>query len=616
MGDTISAPPPPASDAPWLTDPIITAAPSSDTALDAPWLADPIITAAPPRGAMGLIARVLPTPEETAGLMAGKDRALRDLTDRPAAWLARASDYLGLTHGQGDQVAAGNTTDRQAYDDYAAQHPTADTGRLVGQGLLTLPIAGAVGKVAGAAGDVIAAGTGRIAPALETGVNTAAEIASGTAGGPGSVGTRALQAGSVVTQGALQGGTAGALTAGQSDAPVTQQVLHGAEFGAVAAPVAKTIGAGLDVTGSFLKGDVNPEVQRLANLARTKYGINLTADQISPSPAVQYAGSVLRQVPGSGMAPAQAALQTQFTKAVGKTIGEDVDQITPAVMERAAGRIGGVMDDVANQTQVIPAGNLTAGLNQVGHDASFLTPDQQGVIGKQIDNVQHAIDANGNITGEQYQSLTKFNSPLGRALRSSDSDVRSAAIDIRGHLDDALEQSLPPGSQLMQQLKDARLQYKNLKTIEPLVTKGEPGEISPTLLQGQVNKSFKSRGMREAQPDLGEIADIGRRFNLQPNSGTAPRAMANAALVGVGSGINAIMSGDLKNALTPLGVAAATVGAGRVGGSILRNRGYINSLLDAPTSPAAAPVLNQLTSLAAPTAAIVQGRTRKAITAP
>lgn len=580
------------------------AAPAADSPASAP------VPPAPPpasSGVMGIASRfVLPTQDETSGLVAGKDRALRDVIDRPARWLAQTTDALGITHGQGDQVAAGNTADRQAYDAYAAQNPTADTGRLSGQALLTLPVGGAIGRVAGAVGDAVGTAAGKVAPILETGIDRGASFLSGTAGGAGGVVPRAVQGASVITNGALQGGTAAGITAGQSDAPLLDQMKTGAELGAIAAPAIRGAVASAGAAKQSLSGgQINPEVAKLAQLARDKYGINLTLDQVSPSPFVQNLGAALRQVPGSGMAPAQAALQSQFTKAVGNTIGENVDQITPAVMQRAAQRIGGVMDDVAAQTPVIPAADLTAGLAQVQHDASFLTDGQRQVIGKHIENVLDAIGPNGAITGQQYQSLTKFNSPLGKALRSSDSDVRNAAIDIRSHLDDALGQSLPEGSQVAQQLKNARLQYKNLKTIEPLVVKGEPGEISPAALQGQVNRSFKGRGMREAQPDLAELADIGHQFNLRSDSGTAGRSMISAGL-GAAGGLATSLVTDPMNALYGAGAMGGSIAAGRIAGNVLRNPARINSLIQSGVAPGPAlpSLANQLLPYVAPAAVV------------
>lgn len=555
------------------------------------------------------LSSVLLSPNQVQGLVVGKDRSLDDVVDKPAEWLARASDYLGITHGAGDNVAAQNTVDRQAYDAQAANLPTAATGRLAGQAALTLPIGGALGQIGRGAGEAVAAAGGRIAAPVEGAINGVNNFLSGTAGGGGGVINGGTKVASTVANGAIQGGTAAAITSGQSDAPVAEQIKQGAETGAIAAPIVKGTLGTVNGVGDALTGGVNPETARLAQLGRDKYGINLRADQISPSPSLRVAGSVLAQTPGSGIAASNAEQTGQVVRAVGKEMGEDVDQITPAVMQRAKERIGASLDDVANQTSVIPAAGLDAGLTQVGKDAEYLTPDQQAVIQKHIANVRSAIDDQGNITGQQYQSLTKMNSALGKATSSSDSDVRNAAIDIKGHLDDALEQSLPDGSPVLQQLKDARSQYKVMKTIEPLVVKGVPGEISPMALQGAVNRSYKGRGLREAQPNLGEIADIAHQFNLVPDSGTAGRAASYLGMAGAGGVGTALMSGDLKTAAMTAGAGAGTLVAGRLGGTILRSPTYVNALLRSGANPnyVGSGLLNSLAPYAVP-AAVVAGK--------
>jgi hypothetical protein len=550
------------------------------------------------------------TPQETSSLNAGLTRSIHDVTDKPAALLAAGADRLGLTGGvapTAEQVTAQNAAGLADYTQQYGSDPVASAGRIGGQVLATLPVMGAVGNVAGAAGDVLAPGAGRVVPAVGNAVERVGQFLAGEGGGAGFLG-RAEQAGSVAANSAIQGGAAAGLTAGQSDDPALSQIGTGAAIGGAVGPVVRGIAAVPGAIGSVIKGDANPEVARLAMLARDKYGISLTADQISSSPFLQTLGSQLRQVPGSGMAPAQAALQGQFTKAIGRTIGEDADQITPAVMARAAQRIGGVMDDVASNTAVNVDKPFLEGMQQVAKDASFLTPDRQGVINKQISNVIGSV-RDGTLTGQQYQSLTNFNSPLGKALRSTDSDVRSAAIDIRGHIDDALERSLPDGSPLLDQLRTARMQYKNLKTIEPLVVKGEPGEISPALLQGQANKSFKGRGMRADQPDLGELGDIGKQFNLRPDSGTAGRAAGLAVMGTLGSAATQAFTGSPMNALMTAAAVPAGMLASRGAGAYLRSPNTINKLLESGLAgPATQSSVNPLLPYAAPLAAIGVGR--------
>jgi hypothetical protein len=539
--------------------------------------------------------------DETSQLAAGRDRALRDLIDRPASWLAHGADYLGITSGEGARVDAMNTAGRQAYEQQYAGSDAAGAGRLGGQIALTLPIGGALSGLASGAGDIAAA-----TPVLGRVAGPVNNLLQGSLTASTPVANAAARTVSTAAAGALQGGTAAALTSGQSDEPLAQQIARGGAVGAAVGPLATGAATAAGAAKSYLSGGaVNPEVQRLAVLARDKYGINLTADQISPSPAVQYLGSQLRHVPLSGMGPAQNALQSQFTKAIGKTLGEDVTQITPTTMQNAARRIGSGLDNVAEQTATIPGEPLVNGLAQVEHDASFLSPLQQPVVKKQVDNVLGTIGSDGTLTGKQYQMLTAFNSPLSRATRSADSDVRELAIDIRHHLDNALEASLPEGSPVLDQLRTLRMQYKNLKTIEPLVVKGEPGEISPVALQARVNQSFKGRGMRAAQPDLAELGDIGRQFNLKPDSGTGTRSAIMGGLGALG-GASVSMFTDPLNALYVAGAGAGALSGGAVAGAALRSKSYINRLLSSTPAPSN-PASGLLTNYAAPAASLGYG---------
>lgn len=591
-------------DNPWAADPIVSAADA------APWATDeivqraaPAVSAAPPaaglRGPAAMRNHLL-APTEVSALVAGKDRALNDLVDRPAQALASI-------FGQGEQIGADNQTGRQTYNAQYADQPAAQFGRMAGQAALTIPIMGAAGRVATAGGEAFAAGAGTASPTAGAAIQNATNLLAGQAGGAGGVIPRLTQGASALANQAVQGGAAAALTAGQSDESLGSQVTGGALTGAV-------VGGGLQGAAAAVQGvrsavigsGAAPALADLARTARDKYGIMLTGDMITDSPFLKIVGSQASQIPLTGMAESKAALRSQFMKGVTKTFGEGGDQITPAVMERAATRIGSIMDDVASQSRVVGDQPFLDGMAAVDHEASFLTPDQRGVIGKHIDNVMGSFKDGQSLTGEQYQSLTKFNSPLGKATRSSDSDVRESAINIRRHIDDALERSLPEGSSLLDQLREARSQYKSLKTIEPLVTKGEPGEITPELLRGVVDRSYKGRAMREAQPALGELADIGQRFNLGPDSRTAGRGAALAAMTALGSAGTQLVTGNLTNALLTAGAFPAAIAGGKLATSYLTNPAVINRMLTPMGAPAASAAANGLLQYAAPGSEILR----------
>lgn len=225
----------------------------------------------------------------------------------------------------------------------------------------------------------------------------------------------------------------------------------------------------------------------------------------------------------------------QFTRAVSRTFGADSESLTPDVLAEAQGRIGARMDRIAHETRIKADDTLVNDLARIEEEAQGdVTPGEITPIKNRISDVLGKIGEDGHITGAQYQALTRANTPLARAMAHPDPNISYHAGRVRDALDEAMERSLvADGRQdLLAELRDARLQYKNLKTIEPLATKAGANEhaISPPLLQARVNAQFRSRAQRGAG-DLGDLADIGQAFmKAEPNSGTAGRSGARLAL--------------------------------------------------------------------------------------
>jgi hypothetical protein len=162
------------------------------------------------------------------------------------------------------------------------------------------------------------------------------------------------------------------------------------------------------------------------------------------------------------------------------------------------------------------------------------------------------VQANGGtIPGENYQTLIAKGSPLSIASKSTNSTEKHFAIQIREALDDAFQRSAGPKD--FAALKEARSQYKAMKTIEPLVNAGIPGQISQLRLQTVANRSY-SNGAFTGRGDLGDIADIAQQYLKQPpDSGTPSRTL-----------INNTFYGDAKG----YGLKAAGAVAGRLAGTI------------------------------------------------
>lgn len=361
------------------------------------------------------------------------------------------------------------------------------------------------------------------------------------------------------------GAASTALTDSETGQPIGQALRDGAIGGAVtggALAAVRPIARG--AMEAFTGGTVSPERAALARRAQ-ELGIDLTAPQVSTSPNMRYVADVAN---GGIVSPQQRA---QFTRAVSRTFGQDSERLTPDVIDDAHNALGSRFDHVAANTIIRADNQFGNELGAIENDARMILPEQQVTpIVNQINNIMGKV-TNGEISGPQYQALTRYHSPLGLAMRSRDSDIAYHAARVKDALDDAMERSLSSDGRedLLGELRDARRQYKNLKTIEPLSVKAdEDGTISPALLQGAVNKSFKNRARRGAG-DLGDLADIGQSFlKAPPNSGTAPRIGAEIALSEIPA---AFMGHGLGAAGTVLGVAA-----GR-GAAKSAARGYLNS---------------------------------------
>ena len=330
---------------------------------------------------------------------------------------------------------------------------------------------------------------------------------------------------------------------------------------------------------------IEPATASLANLARETYGIPIRGGQISQSPAINYLDSVLKSKYGSGYAASEAAQHTGFNRAVAATIGETADKVTPEVMANAKSRLGQAYEDVAAATTL----KLDEPLNQRFKDiltesGSVLRKEEHAIINKQVQGILDKVSGDGEISGQQFQAMIKTGSPLDRATKSADTNVKHYAGQIKSALLDAMNRHAPEDMQAL--LKNTNRQYKNMKTIEDLVEKSPTGDISPALLMGAVRKSYSNMAYGGGG-DIADLARIGQRFLKEPpQSGTAPRLSAGK-LLGLGGlgGVelatafhDPVLAAKLFGLTAAAGVSKAA--ANKAIGSALRSDWYANRLIN------------------------------------
>lgn len=420
-------------------------------------------------------------------------------------------------------------------------------------------------------------------PAQSMAGSVAGTVAPFVAAGATPLGARLLGMSGSVPSRVVAGGLSSALISGGDTLARGGSV----EEAGRNALIGGTIGGAFPAVGAavnkFLAPAVSPKIAALAQMARDQFGITIGPGQISTNPTIRFLDSVVNKIPLTGGTASREAQQAAFNQAVSRTFGENADAITADVLENASTRIGQMFDDVAAKTPAIKA---DAAFDQQMLDAmataqQTLTDAEMVPLTKQFDSLVGKFQQGGNaIDGETYQALTRKGTPLDLAMHSPNPNIRSVAGDFRDALDGALERSAAPD--VLASLRDARSQWKALKTVQRLAEKGPIGDVSPALLQGAVATSYKGMPSVGAGGDLANLARIGQQFlKAPPSSGTAER-LAIMNMLTKGGGAAAGLGGLALNPglIIPAAVSAAgTVGAGATVAAILRSKTLANALI-------------------------------------
>lgn len=375
---------------------------------------------------------------------------------------------------------------------------------------------------------------------------------------------------------AVSTGSALSDTARQAGYSPGAQIVAGLAGGLIPSGIAA---AGQGALGAARAAISSPtaETAALAQKA-SSMGIPLKASQISDSTPLKILDSVTSKIPFSGAKGFQNQQQEAFNQAVSRTIGEDANKITPEVFARARDRIGSEFDRLTSNNSVPIDSNLMSNLRDVMQEAAAsFGPDAASMVNAHVNRLINQ-SVNGVIPGRVLQSV---DSSLGRAMRLGGENSVPLG-DLQETLRDALQQNIRPED--VQAWNTARQQWRDLKTIEPLVASSTTGDIPGAQLMGRVtaNSSGKGAMARGARGDLGDLAQIGKQFMRDPipDSGTASRLMTMDALKGVGSVLGgALGAGTAINPLAGLGTVGSLLAGSRVAQNVLRNQALVGAML-------------------------------------
>lgn len=551
-----------------------------------------------------------------------------------------------------DAYAKAYAEDEAAREAFAAANPTANTLAEVAGSLPTAALGG-IGTAKAAVGAARTA-MPAIANALQNALTKGGILSKGA---------------TMVGLGAAEGAASGALTSGLNDESVLENALTGAKFGAAMRPA---FGYGKDIAVSAYNRMLAAKAE-LATLAES-YGIKIPGISITQNEFAKNVEAASRGLPFYPARNTEAEAKSSFTRAVVKNLGEDGDQINADVMNRARSRIGAAYEKALGEIGEV---HLTSEHIEKLKDLFKEASRQGGSKFKSvIDDFKQALRAAGPpspkptpvaelpdfsklkqskdlrisqmasemdetltkippitptrrefgiadldetlprpmyINAEDWRKLTRFGGPLSKLTRSSDSDVKGAAVAIDKFTKELLYENAP-NEGVAKALREANSRYKAMKAVEDLSLTKSSGWIDPTALEGSLKKSYGDLKYTGTDNNLDDLGKIGKEFFEESSSKLGARQGVSVGTLGFMGGTHGALlgtmlgggSGSIPGAV--LG-SAATIGAGSVAGRYLHSDLYRNRLINSMRKAGVPPseMGNMLRRLSVPT--VVGGTT-------
>lgn len=493
------------------------------------------------------LRRGLITPEQAKQKLAGgfdaavKENVAQAKTDEMPAY---QRSFVGLGAGL---TKAGVGAIQAGADLVGAEGVSQAAGQVVGninKDIDRLGTSGKVGAFVGEVGPYAALPTGGTAVGSKI-----ATLAPKLAPYAGTIGRAAM--------GGLGGALAGAAR------PVAEgedyNRLQGAAIGGLAGAA---IPAGIEGAAKGVKAalvpNIAPELQPLAQRAQ-QFGIPLSLSNISPTKIRNTVQKVSAAVPLSGVQKFEEAQRQAFNKAVASTLGESSENLGPTTIRNFLDKAEKGFGSVLGGKTITPHQDAVTALDMVAANAKDYVDDNvASIIQSSIKKFKGNIEK-GVISGEK---LASFRSELVKNIPRAKAEARGYLGELVDAIDDMIAPSLNQTEQ--QALGQLRRQWRNFRTVEPLLEKATDGNINPTELMNRVASSpyIKAARSEVGTDDLVDLARIGKQFLKVPGgSDTFEKSVLGG---GAGTGV-----------VTGLMNPAALVDAGATVGTTMGiNRAY------------------------------------------
>ena len=275
------------------------------------------------------------------------------------------------------------------------------------------------------------------------------------------------------------------------------------------------------------------------------FGISLRADQIAPTRLKNSLQKISQELPFSGADNFEVVQRGQWNKALANTIGEKT--LDPNAIESFITRNSNDFEKVLSGKSVRVG---KAELDSLADVRLKKSSDAKDAINDYIQDITNNIQK-GFITGEVLNSVR---SGFIRDLPTKNGDIKNALSEILDKVDGIINKRLSTLEKAT--IKNARNEYRNFKTIEPLLEKATNGEINPTDLMAKVASSKYIRASRKSTGDdqLVDLARIGKEFMVKKGGSDTYTKQV------IGGSLPALGLTAMQNPLLATGVAAAEAG--------------------------------------------------------
>ena len=320
----------------------------------------------------------------------------------------------------------------------------------------------------------------------------------------------------------------GLLTGGTSN-PVTRSTGAAlSKVGEGAVDATKATGRGIQ---SAITPTVAPEIAPLVQRAQDM-GFKLRLDQVAPTRARKTVQKISQEVPFSGVDANDALNLTVFNRNAAKSIGQDADNLGPETIKNFLSSASDKFDNTLKGEIIPVTPGVVMRLDEILTDADLsMTGDLKDIVAK---NIQKFKDDSGLGTVQGYtggntisgEKLSSFRSQLLKRIPKAPAESKQALGEIVDTLDSMIEKSLSPEKQEI--LTQARREWRNYKTLEPLLEKSTDGLIDPPRLLQRVASSPYIKASRQSvgEDDLVDLARIGNELLTKPGGSDTFQKMA------------------------------------------------------------------------------------------